>query len=318
MLRGGSLYYSPQIARCAYRYKYTPGKYDDAGFRLVMLEGGQTATKVIPEEPPPLPEPPPQLTIPFTAAQAQAAQAAWAKSLGKMVVETNTLGMEFVLIPPGTFQMGSPTSEVGRGQEEDQVKVTLTEPIWLWRTEVAQGQWKQVMGTTPWKGKPYFKAGDDYAANYVSWNDAQEFVRKLSQRDSETYRLPTEAEWEWSCRAGTASRWSFGESEADATRYEWYGSTLKTGQHPHEGGLKFENPFGIYDMHGNVMEWCDDVYVAKLPGGTNPNVIIGGNLRILRGGAWDYGSRLMRSANRSTAMPEFRNYNMGFRVSRVR
>ena len=263
------------------------------------------------------------LVFPFTASQATAAQQAWAKSLGKKVVETNSLGMELVLIPAGKFTMGSPATEQDREEDEDQADVTLTKAFWLGKTEVTQGQWQQVMGTTPWKGGAYVKEGRDYAATYVSWEDAQEFIQKLSERDGATYRLPTEAEWEWSCRAGTASRWSFGESDGDLGRYAWYGAlddgvNTKDEKYAHQVGQKLANPFGLHDMHGNVLEWCEDGYIDKLPGGTNPKVTTAGENRVLRGGSWVIGPRDTRSATRNRFTPVNRNNNAGFRVSRTR
>ena len=258
------------------------------------------------------------LVFPFTASQATAAQQAWAKSLGKKVVETNSLGMELVLISPGNFTMGSPAGEKDRETDEDQADVTLTEAFWLGKTEVTQGQWQQVMGTTLWKGGAYVKEGRDYAATYVSWEDAQEFIQKLSERDGATYRLPTEAEWEWSCRAGTSSRWSFGENDGDLSRYAWYDGNTKDERYAHQVGQKLANPFGLHDMHGNVWEWCEDVTFGKLPGGTNPKVTTAGENRVLRGGSWVIGPRDTRSATRNRFTPVNRNNNAGFRVSRTR
>ena len=264
------------------------------------------------------------LVFPFTASQATAAQQAWAKSLGKKVVETNSLGMKLVLIPAGKFTMGSPATEQDRGGDEDQADVTLTKAFWLGKTEVTQGQWQQVMGTTPWKGELFTKEGRDYAATYVSWEDAQEFIQKLSERDGATYRLPTEAEWEWSCRAGTASRWSFGESDGDLGRYAWYGGfdgggNTKDENYAHQVGQKLTNPFGLNDMHGNVWEWCEDVTFGKLPGGTNPKVTTGtARDRVLRGGSWYDVPQNTRSARRNGNTPDIRNGLTGFRVSRTR
>ena len=299
-----------------------------------QLRGGATLISNRPTTPPSVPIPttkPPlspatasPLVFPFTASQATAAQQAWAKSLGKKVVETNSLGMELVLIPAGKFTMGSPATEQDRGGDEDQADVTLTEAFWLGKTEVTQGQWQQVMGTTPWKGGSYVKEGRDYAATYVSWEDAQEFIQKLSERDGATYRLPTEAEWEWSCRAGTASRWSFGESDGDLGRYAWYGGfdgggNTKDENYAHQVGQKLANPFGLHDMHGNVWEWCEDVTFGKLPGGTNPKVTTGtARDRVLRGGSWYDVPQNTRSARRNGNTPDIRNGLTGFRVSRTR
>ncbi len=284
--------------------------------------------KPLPPKPTPSPTPPspgsakpPALSAPFTTAQAKFAQAAWAKSLGKAVTEKNSLGMDLVLIPPGKFRMGSPAGEAGHDDDENPVDVTLTQPFWLARTEVTQGQWQQLMGTTPWKGQQYVKEGADYAATYVSWEDAEAFCAKLSQQDGQTYRLPTEAEWEWSCRAGTTSRFSFGDSDGDLGRYGWYGwyggivgdGNAKTEQYAHRVGLKLANPFGLSDMHGNVWEWCQDQYADKLTGGTDPVVTSGGSYRVYRGGSWDSAPAYCRSASRDWCSPDYRGYDLGFR-----
>ena len=265
---------------------------------------------------------PTALAWPFSAAQAKAAQESLAKSLGKSVIEKNSLGMELVLIPPGKFTMGSPANEKDRGKDEDQVEVTLTSPFWLGKTEVTQGQWQKIMGTTPWKGENFVKEGPEFAATYVSWDDVQEFLKKLSQRDGVTYRLPTEAEWEWSCRAGTSSRFSFGDNDSDLGRYGWYGGLFgegnaKTEHYAHEVGKKLANPFGLYDMHGNVFEWCEDVKIDKRPGGITPKVATGGEYRVLRGGSWSYEPHVARSAIRDWYTPDYRVYSTGFRISRT-
>lgn len=231
----------------------------------------------------------PPLVWPFTAGQAKAAQESLAKSLGKNVIEKNSLGMELVIIPPGKFMMGSPANEEDRHQGEDedegQVQVTLTAPFWLGKTEVTKSQWEKIMGTTPWKGQVFVEEGPDYAATDVSWDDVQKFLKKLSQRDGVTYRLPTEAEWEWSCRAGTSSRFSFGDNDSELDRYGWYGGiadedNADAEEYAQQVGKKLANPFGLYDMHGNVWEWCEDVKIDQLPGGNNPKVLIGGNYRV--------------------------------------
>ena len=268
-----------------------------------------------------LPTEAPRLVLPFTMSQAKSGQEAWAKSLAKPVLEKNALGMELVLIPPGQFTMGSPPTENDRDDNEAQVPVTLTKAFWLSTTEVTQSQWTQVMGTTPWRGKDYVTEGPDYAASYVSWNEAQEFIRKLSVREGVTYRLPTEAEWEWSCRAGTSSSWNFGEQDHLA-KFGWYGGanggSVELEQYAHPVGQKPANPFGLYDMHGNVWEWCEDVLIAKLPGAINPQVRTGTPYRVLRGGSWS--SEIpseARSANRSGFTPDSRFNDTGVRVSRT-
>ncbi|MFM7921494.1 MAG: formylglycine-generating enzyme family protein, partial [Planctomycetaceae bacterium] len=174
----------------------------------------------------------------------------------------NTIGMKLLLIPAGTFTMGSPASEKDRFDDETQHQVTLTKPFYMGRTEVTQGQWKKVMGMEPWKGKEYVREGDDYPAVYVSWDDAVEFCKKLSAMEGKVYRLPTEAEWEYACRGGTKTAFSFGNDEAELGKYAWFdGNTWDINEkYAHRVAQKLPNPFGLYDMHGNVYEWCSDWY----------------------------------------------------------
>ncbi len=175
---------------------------------------------------------------------------------------TNSIGMTFVLIPAGTFQMGSPAGEAGRDDDERQHQVTISRPFYLQTTEVTQGQWQKVMGSNP---AHFNKCGKDCPVESVSWNDAQEFIRKLNQMEkTDTYRLPTEAEWEWACRAKSTGRFSFGDSEAGLKDYAWFDKNSAAKTQP-VGQLK-PNAWGLYDMHGNVWEWCRDWY-GRYPAG---------------------------------------------------
>jgi formylglycine-generating enzyme required for sulfatase activity len=264
------------------------------------------------------------LTAPFDEAHAEAAQEAWAKSLGKSSpVEKNSIGMELVLIPAGKFTMGAPDSEKDKGlRNEAQVDVTLTKPFYLGKTEVTQGQWRAVMGTTPWTGQPLVREGESYAATYVSWEDAQTFCRKLSELEKAAYRLPTEAEWEYACRAGTTTRFSFGDDESQLSDYAWWGAlydgNTKGERYAHEVGLKRPNPFGLSDMHGNVWEWCEDVDVSKgkLPGGTDPLVSAGSATKVIRGGDWRHLAAGCRSGLRNGYRHDKGSYVLGFRAVR--
>lgn len=265
---------------------------------------------------------PSPLTAPFDQTKARGAQDAWANRLGRSShLEKNSIGMELVLIPPGTFRMGSPGSEEGRKDNEAQVDVTLTKPFYLGREEVTQRQWRAVMGTSPWKvrkGSEYVREGDQYPAIFVSWDDAQEFCRKLSEKEEAKYRLPSEAEWEYACRAGTVTRFCFGDGESELGRFAWFAANAwKAGeQYAHEAGLTQPNPFELHDMHGNVREWCQDVYVEELPGGTDPLVSVGSERRVFRGGDWGLKGVYCRSACRLAVAPSTRNYFFGFRVAR--
>ena len=231
----------------------------------------------------------------------------------------NSIGMVLVPIPSGEFMMGSPESEEGRFDPETQHRVTLTKSFHLGRTEVSQGQWKAVMGTTPWQGKARVKEGDDYAATYVNWEDAVEFCRKLSEKDGVEYRLPTEAEWEYACRAGTTTAWSFGDDRSQLGEYAWIKeNTYDAGEkYAQIVGQKKLNPWGLYDMHGNVFEWCQDRF-GRYPSGdvTDPVGPASGSFRVSRGGGWSSSARDCRSAYRGGITPSGRSSLLGFRVLR--
>jgi len=253
--------------------------------------------------------------------------------------EPNSIGMELIEIPAGKFTMGSPAGEKDRQPDEEQVAVTLTKSFWLGKTEVTQGQWKQVMGTEPWKGQLLVQADKDCPATYVSFFDAVDFCETLTDLErkagklkaNEEYRLPTEAQWEYACRAGTTTAFSFG-NESKLNSHVWWGgldleaaskAEIKAGpgnaareQYAHKVGLKKPNPWGLYDMHGNVWEWCSDWYGAQLPGGTDPVGPGGDSFRGLRGGSWRSGPDGCRSAYRGF-VPSYRNDRyLGFRVAR--
>ena len=236
---------------------------------------------------------------------------------------TNTVGMKLNLIPAGTFLMGSPETEEGRSRwgDEHQHKVTISKAFYMQTTEVTQAQWKAVMGTEPWKGKDYVKEGPDYAASYVSWDDAVAYCKKLSEKEGKTYRLPTEAEWEYSCRAGTKTIWSSGNNETELGDYAWYDENAYDidVKYAHQVKRKKPNAFGLYDMHGNVWEWCSDYlggdYYKQSPE-KDPTGPTSGSKRVMRGGSWRYGSRYTRSAYRDRLVADFRGANIGFRLVR--
>jgi formylglycine-generating enzyme required for sulfatase activity len=242
----------------------------------------------------------------------------------------NGLKMKLVWCPPGTFTMGSPQDEEGRNSDENQVQVTLTKGFWLGQCEVTQGEWRRVMQMTPWSGKEYVKEGDDYPATYVSWNDATKFCEKLTKMARSAgrlpsdwqYTLPTEAQWEYACRAGTTTRFSFGNDESGLSDYAWWGGILgdgnaKSAQYAHMVAQKKPNPWGLSDMHGNVWEWCRDWYAEKLEGGTDPPGPSRGSVRVFRGGSWFYPARDCRSALRSWLAPGNRLSCLGFRLAAV-
>jgi formylglycine-generating enzyme len=229
---------------------------------------------------------------------------------------TKTMGMNFSLIPAGTFTMGSPTDEVGRYSSETQHKITISKGFYMQTTEVTQSQWNAVMGSEPWKGQ-ISEGGPNYPAMYVSWNDAVAYCEKLSEKEGKTYRLPTEAEWEYACRAKTHTAWSFGNDEKELGNYGWYHKNTN-GPYDPQVGSKKPNAFGLYDMHGNVMEWCSDYYeedyYLQSPA-TDPQGPTTGSIHVLRGGAWINDANETRSANRNFVGADVRVSSLvGFRI----
>ena len=172
------------------------------------------------------------------------------------------------------------------------------------------------MGTEPWNAKLSVKEGADYAASYISPDDAMAFCEKLSQRDGRKYRLPTEAEWEYGCRAGTTTRFHFGDSESRLGDYAWFDGNTQDAddKYAHRVGQKRPNPFGLYDMHGNVFEWCSDWFGDySASSQVDPRGPSSGDRRVPRGGAWKDRPRFIRSASRHSDNP-FDGSISGFRV----
>ena len=216
--------------------------------------------------------------------------------------------MEMIYVGPGTFTMGSPSSEEGRYGDETQHRVTLTKGFWLGKYEVTQKQWQSVMGANP----SYFK-GDNLPVENVSWNDCQEFARKVNDAARRQFgggsRLPTEAEWEYACRAGTSDAYS-GTGRLDDMG--WYSDN--SGSKTHTVGQKRANGWGFHDMHGNVFEWCQDWYGDYGGNSTDPSGPASGDSRVLRGGGWRGYARLCRSASRRGFNPGYRSNRYGFRL----
>jgi WD40 repeat protein/formylglycine-generating enzyme required for sulfatase activity len=230
---------------------------------------------------------------------------------------TNTIGMKLNLIPSGTFMMGSPEGEPDRSDNEHQHPVTISKAFYMQTTEVTQGQWKALMGTEPWKGGRNVEEGTDYPAVYVSYDDAVEFCRKLSKQEAVEYRLPTEAEWEYACRAGAKTRWSFGDDEKALGDYGWYDRNASG--YAHQVGEKKPNAFGLYDMHGNVWEWCSDYYSKDYYKGSpkqEPQGPAAGSSYVFRGGSWFDLTLRTRSTFRNNNTREFSNVDLGFRLVR--
>jgi formylglycine-generating enzyme required for sulfatase activity len=218
----------------------------------------------------------------------------------------NSIGMKLVYIPAGEFVMGSPINEAGRQGDEMQHAVKLTRPLRIGATEVTQAQWKAVMGVN----RSNF-AGDDLPAEKLSWKEAEAFCKKLSEKEGVVYRLPTEAEWEYACRAGATGAFS-GTGNIDDMG--WYASNSEARTHP--VGTKKPNGWGLYDMHGNVSEWCSDIYGADYPEGpvADPAGPTEGKYRVIRGGSWNYFAAGCRCAARSSAPASYQFRHTGFRV----
>ena len=261
--------------------------------------------------------------------------------------------MEFISIPAGSFTMGSPETEEVRGDsrrdDENQVPVTITQAFELGKTVVTQKQWIEVMETTPWKAAdededsdedededPPTPEGDNYPAVSISWDDATEFCAKLTALEhksgklpaNQTYRLPTEAEWEYACRAGTTTAFSCGDedNEIELVDYAYfYGDNDYDYSEPLEVATLEPNPWGLFDMHGNVWEWCEDWYEKSLSGGNDPKGPSAGSDRVVRGGDCGSYASGCRSASRGSNDPARRGNDnpadrrdhFGFRIVRV-
>jgi len=240
--------------------------------------------------------------------------AANSQATGNLTLDLGGATMKLVLIRPGKFMMGSPAAEKDRNKGEVQHEVTLSKPFYVGVTQVTQAQYQAVMGTNPSNFK-----GETNPVEQVSWNDATEFCKKLSEKTRQAVRLPTEAEWEYACRAGTTTAFSFGDSDSALGDYAWYSANSNT-THPvgptHPVGLKKPNAWGLYDMHGNAWEWCADWY-GDYPKGavTDPQGAASGTYRVLRGGSWGNDAGDCRAACRVDYAPGNRNFNFcGFRV----
>ncbi|NQV25899.1 MAG: SUMF1/EgtB/PvdO family nonheme iron enzyme [Rhodopirellula sp.] len=245
---------------------------------------------------------------------------------------TNSIGMKLRFIPAGGFMMGSAVAatELEKSltaasayfeNSLPQHTVQITQPNYIQTTEVTQGQWEAVMGTKPWAGKKYVREGSNYAASYVTWHDAVEFCRTLSAREGATYRLPTEAEWEYACRAGSQTAYSFGDDAANLKNFGWFRENALDDdeQYAHIVGALQPNKFGLYDMHGNVEEWCGDWYdenYYKSSPEVDPSGPPTGDKRVARSGTWFSFLWHCRSAFRNRHPPKSEYYTLGFRVLR--
>ncbi len=239
--------------------------------------------------------------------------------------ELTRFKIKFRWCPAGIFQMGSPEAEMGRDDDEALVEVALTNGYWIAETELTQQQWSEVMESSPWNDRAGMKADPQLPAIGITWEDATEFCQRLTEIAHERgdypadgeFRLPTEAQWEYACRAGTSSRYSFGDDldEQSAAEYAEYKSATdrRSRRIPEPVGQVKANPWGIFDMHGNVAEWCRDNYRTALPEGEDPVFEDEGSERVLRGGDFSSEHHGIRSAAREMKTQRARSAQIGFR-----
>jgi formylglycine-generating enzyme required for sulfatase activity len=258
---------------------------------------------------------PPLAIAPFDEKKAQQHQAAWAKHLGLPVETTNSIGMKLVLIPPGEFLMGSPNSENQFGSfSTPRHEVRITRPFYLGKYLVTQEEWEAVMGSNP---SSRFR-GPTNPVETISWDDCQQFLAKLNAKigtQGGKFVLPTEAQWEYACRAGSTTRYGFGDDESALGEYAWYkdNSDMK----PHRVGEKRPNAWGLYDMHGNVEEACQDWYDGGYYASSltfDPPGPATGSERVFRGGSFWGGEGNCRSATRHHSEPAKTGPSRGLRV----
>jgi formylglycine-generating enzyme required for sulfatase activity len=218
---------------------------------------------------------------------------------------------EMVEIPAGSFDMGSNN---GEANEKPVHRVTLARSFAIGKTEITQQQWHALMGNEP----SYFTGcGDSCPVEQVSWDDAQAYLQKLNAKTGKQYRLPSEAEWEYACRAGSQQEYC-GSDNADNVAWNSFNSGSFLRNTPHPAATKQANAFGLFDMSGNVWEWVADSYHDNYNGApVDGSAWEGGSKRVLRGGSWGYDAKYGRAAFRSMFGPSYRYYSYGFRVVRV-
>ena len=230
----------------------------------------------------------------------------------RMELKINDVEYAFRWCPAGTYQMGSPRDEENRSDNETLHRVTLTQGFWMLETPVTQMMWVSVMGNNPSNFK-----GDLFKlpVETVSWNDCQEYVKKLNDMKVAPagfkFSLPTEAQWEHACRAGTTTAYHFGATLTKEQANFGSNQTTEVGKYP-------ANAWGLRDMHGNVFEWCTDLY-GDYPSGavTDPVGATTGSTRVIRGGYWGGNAQYCRSAYRGNDAPSVRYYYFGVRLSLV-
>ncbi|WP_290602874.1 bifunctional serine/threonine-protein kinase/formylglycine-generating enzyme family protein [Anabaena sp. AL93] len=301
------------------------------GQNLFSGNKNQTSTPKIttsPNTPNPTPEPTPKITTPplqtfsFEVVTTDATGSITNRRNASAKYFTEDLGngvlLEMVEIPGGTFMMGSPANEAERDSDESPKHQVTVPSFCMGKYELTQAQYQAIMGNNPANFK-----GNNRPVENVSWDDAVAFCQKLSQRTGKKYRLPSEAEWEYACRAGTTTPFYFGESitpelvnydgnypYASAPKGQYRQQTTDVGTFP-------PNAFGLYDMHGNVLEWCQDDYqenYINAPTDGSASTVLSATYKLLRGGSWNGNAGYCRSADRNGSLRDFRRFNYGFRV----
>jgi sulfatase modifying factor 1 len=251
----------------------------------------------------------------------------------KSILEGSKAGDRKELVPGIAFRW-CPAGNFKMGEGDDAIDVELSKGFWLGETEVTQGQWQKLMGTSPWtRGRTKgidglqldIKEGPDYAASYISHDDALSFCKQLTTQElgagrlpkTWKYALPTEAQWEYACRAGTKTKFSFGDDESQLSQYAWFRKNPNNVREvcAHKVGLKKPSAWGLQDMHGNVWEWCSDFYGSRLPGGKDPIGPSSGKNRVVRGGSWIDPALGCTSANRFYYNPRLGSGVDGFRIA---
>lgn len=313
------------------------------------LASQESAAKKKPSKPVRPANAPPPAIAPFGAVQAHEHQAAWARYLGTKVKTRNSVGISMTLIPPGEFLMGTSPAELelvrkmGQGleklvaPEQPQHRVVITRPFRMSETEVTVGAFRKFAAAKNYKtdaemraknaeARTYLNPGcsmaDDMPVTHISWDDADKFCRWLSEQEKTVYRLPTEAEWEYACRAGTRTLYSFGDDGKKISDYGWFKDNVTPNGTLGRVGEKLSNPFGLHDVHGNVWEWCQDFYDPKAYEKSSVNDPTGpasGIERVLRGGYEGYRQWNWRSAIRMASPPTSapaRHWS-GFRLVRM-
>ncbi|MCL4205616.1 MAG: formylglycine-generating enzyme family protein, partial [Pirellulaceae bacterium] len=230
----------------------------------------------------------------------------------------NSLGIMFRLIPAGEFLMGSDSvASMAHTDEKPQHRVRITKPFYLGVFPVTKAEYLQVVRSNPYPGQ----RDDRHPITYVSWDHAEEFCRRLSDQEGVTYSLPTEAQWEYACRAGSAGCWCFGNDESLLRQYAWYKENA--GKRPHLVGQRKPNAWGLHDMHGNVWECCsdrwDENYYRQFAGqlAVDPHGPTAGSHRVIRGGCWRDGAWVCRAAYREKNLPSDQDFELGFRLARA-